>query len=426
MYTVEEKQRREKITKRKKYWFPPEFTVSIVGFSSILALTGCGKQYDVHDKIADSTTVGESISDKVQDELDVESSNAEYIIKRLAAAVNKTDADRISEDEGTETGERPEYDPLKYVDVSGCDIAETAKTQDMDIAEKDIDNAVKEEMMNQNIFSKKEKSESGDIVTIDYTATEEGQKKAFVDVKDEDRIVGDNLFPDKVDEKLVGVKAGDVINVEYSFPKDYKDKNYRGKTFDYHITIKKVKGMTLTDETAVSLSSGAQTTIKEYREYIKSLLEYKKTQELSENGVDALCKNANITGYPDDVLSYDIQQAFIRVYQESGLSDINSDAFKSYVKSIGYDSIDDFTKKMQESVTEALEKEMKVLALAKTYGLWLDDKTLSKEILNQATGYSSAEDYYADYSKYHAQYVMARINIAKEMQKNVKQTKRAG
>ena len=74
------------------------------------------------------------------------------------------------------------------------------------------------------------------------------------------------------------------------------------------------------------------------------------------------------------MLSYDIQQAFIRVYQESGLSDINSDAFKSYVKSIGYDSIDDFTKKMQESVTEALEKEMKVLALAKTYGLWLDDK----------------------------------------------------
>lgn len=389
-------------------------------------MTGCGKQYDVLDKIADFTTVGESISDKVQDELDVESSNAEYIIKRLTAAVNKTDADSTSEDEGTETGERPEYDPLKYVDVSGCDIAETAKTQDMDISEKDIDNAVKEEMMNQNIFSKKEKSESGDIVTIDYTATEEGQKKAFVDVKDEDRIVGDNLFPDEVDEKLVGVKAGDVINVEYSFPKDYKDKNYRGKTLDYHITIKKVKGMTLTDETAVSLSSGAQTTIKEYREYIKSLLEYKKTQELSENGVDALCKNAKITGYPDDVLSYDIQQAFIRVYQESGLSDINSDAFKSYVKGIGYDSIDDFTKKMQESVTEALEKEMKVLALAKTYGLWLDDKTLSKEILNQATGYSSAEGYYADYSKYHAQYVMARINIAKEMQKNVKQTKRAG
>ena len=425
MYT--EKETKEgKTTKRKRYRFPPGLTVSVVGISSILALTGCGKQYDVLDKIADSTTVGESISDKVQDELDAESSNAEYIIKRLASAINETDADSTSEDDDAEVGERPEYDPLKYVDVSRCDIAETAKTLDMDISEKDIDNAVKEEMMNQNIFSKKEKSESGDIVTINYTATEKGQKKAFVDVKDEDRIVGDNLFPDDVDKKLVGVKAGDVIDVEYSFPEDYKDETYKGKTFDYHITIKKVKGMTLTDETAVSLSGGAQTTVKEYREYIKSLLDYKKVQELSESGVDVLCENAKITGYPDDVLSYDVQQAFIQVYQASGVSDINSDAFKSYVKSIGYDSIDDFTKKVQKSATEELEKEMKVLALAKTYGFWLDDETLSKEIMNQVTGYSSAEDYYADYSKYHAQYVMARINIAKEMQKNGRQTKRAG
>lgn len=422
-----EKETKEgKTTKRKKYRFPTGFMVSVVGISSILALTGCEKQYDVLDKIADSTTVGESISDKVQDELDIESSNAEYIIKRLAAVVNDSNTNGSDSDTDSEIGERPEYDPIKYVDVSGCDISKTAEEQNMDISEEDIDDAVKEEMMNQNIFSKKEKSESGDIVTIDYTATEKGQKKAFVDVKDEDRIVGDNLFPDEVDKKLVGVKAGDVIDVEYSFPEDYKDETYKGKTFDYHITIEKVKGLTLTDETAVSLSGGAQTTAKEYREYIKSLLEYKKTQELSESGVDALCENAKITKYPDDVLSYDVQQAFIQVYQASGVSDINSDAFKSYVKSIGYDSIGDFTQKVQETATKELETEMKVLALAKTYDLWLDDKTLSKEILNQVTGYSSAEDYYADYSKYHAQYVMARINIAKEMQKNGKQTKRAG
>lgn len=425
MYT--EKETKEgKTTKRKKYRFPTGFTVSVVGISSILALTGCEKQYDVLDKIADSTTVGESISDKVQDELDIESSNAEYIIKRLAAVVNDSNTNGSDSDTDSEIGERPEYDPIKYVDVSGCDISKTAEEQNMDISEEDIDDAVKEEMMNQNIFSKKEKSESGDIVTIDYTATEKGQKKAFVDVKDEDRIVGDNLFPDEVDKKLVGVKAGDVIDVEYSFPEDYKDETYKGKTFDYHITIEKVKGLTLTDETAVSLSGGAQTTAKEYREYIKSLLEYKKTQELSESGVDALCENAKITKYPDDVLSYDVQRAFIQVYQASGVSDINSDAFKSYVKSIGYDSIGDFTQKVQETATKELETEMKVLALAKTYDLWLDDKTLSKEILNQVTGYSSAEDYYADYSKYHAQYVMVRINIAKEMQKNGKQTKRAG
>ena len=65
-------------------------------------MTGCGKQYDVLDKIADSTTVGESISDKVQDELDIESSNAEYIIKRLAAVVNDSNTNGSDSDTDSE------------------------------------------------------------------------------------------------------------------------------------------------------------------------------------------------------------------------------------------------------------------------------------------------------------------------------------
>lgn len=61
---------------------------------------------------------------------------------------------------------------------------------------------------------------------------------------------------------------------------------------------------------------------------------------------------------------------------------------------------------------------MKILAIAKENNLWLDNEELGKEILNQATGYTGANDYYTDYSKYHAQYVVAKFNIAKEIQKS--------
>lgn len=61
---------------------------------------------------------------------------------------------------------------------------------------------------------------------------------------------------------------------------------------------------------------------------------------------------------------------------------------------------------------------MKVLALAKKYKLWLSDDSLSEGIMKQITGFESAEDYYSTYSQYHAQYCLARINLAKEIQKN--------
>lgn len=81
---------------------------------------------------------------------------------------------------------------------------------------------------------------------------------------------------------------------------------------------------------------------------------------------------------------------------------------------------------VNKKVKENLEDEMKILAMAKKYDLWLDDNELATEILNKTTGYTNADDYYNDYSKYHAQYVLAKLNLAKEIQKNGKQTTDAG
>ena len=40
---------------QKKNKFPPGFAVAAVGLSGILFMTGCAGEYDVLDKVADST-----------------------------------------------------------------------------------------------------------------------------------------------------------------------------------------------------------------------------------------------------------------------------------------------------------------------------------------------------------------------------------
>lgn len=190
----------------------------------------------------------------------------------------------------------------------------------------------------------------------------------------------------------------------------------------YHIVINEVKGMSLTDEVASRLaySNGRQTTVSEYKEYIRHLLEYKELEILSASGVDELCNMCVVKDYPEDVVNYDIQCEFIRLYKEFDIDGSDKDALAKKIESFGYKSLEDFTSEINKNVTENLKKEMEVLALAKKYGLWLSDDELATEILNQTTGYSSADDYYEAYSKYHAQYVVARINIAKEIQKKWK------
>lgn len=68
---------------------------------------------------------------------------------------------------------------------------------------------------------------------------------------------------------------------------------------------------------------------------------------------------------------------------------MEDDVFEDYVKKQGYDSLEDYLKTTTENAKKNLEKEMKILAIAKENDLWLDDEELGKEILNQATGYTS-------------------------------------
>ena len=370
-----------------------------------------GSGYDVLDKIADFTSVGVSLEEKISDRIDASTSDMTYYLKRLDTLMCDYRAEKV-----TDTA-RPEYDPLKYVDVSKCDISKIKLSDENQVTDEKVMDFIYEVLKKEKKYTEKDMAEDGDLVNLDYTMTEKGNLKPFVSVTDETRTVGHNTFPDKIDALLDGAKAGDEIETEYEFPDDYGDEAYAGKVFEYNIKINGVYDIELTDEVVSSLSNGADT-VSEYKKFIKNYLEYLSLNDIGENEVEELCNEAVVKSYPEDVLTYDVQQEFVKIMNLAGVNSMEDDAFEDYVKKQGYDSLEDYIKTTTENTKKNLEEEMKILAIAKENNLWLDNKELGKEILNQATGYTGANDYYTDYSKYHAQDVVAKFNIAKEIQKS--------
>lgn len=409
---------------KNKTDLPKAGTIAIAGIwvmatiASVLSASH-GSGYDVLDKIADFTSVGVRLEEKISDRIDASTSDMTYYLKRLDTLMCDYRAEKVTEDT------RPEYDPLKYVDVSACDISKIKLSDENRVTDEKVMNFIYEVLKKEKKYTEKNMAEEGDFVNLDYTMTEKGNLKPFVSVTDETRTVGHNTFPDKIDALLNGTKAGDEVEAEYEFPDDYGDEAYAGKVFEYNIKINGVYDIELTDEVVSSLSNGADT-VDEYKKFIKNYLEYLALNDIGENEVVELCNEAVVKSYPEDVLTYDVQQEFVKTMNLAGVNSMEDDAFEDYVKKQGYDSLEDYLKTTTENAKKNLEKEMKILAIAKENDLWLDDEELGKEILNQATGYTSADDYYADYSKYHAQYVMAKFNIAKEIQKNGKQFEGAG
>ena len=409
---------------KNKTDLPKAGTIAIAGIWAMATIASVlsashGSGYDVLDKIADFTSVGVSLEEKISDRIDASTSDMTYYLKRLDTLMCDYRAEKVTEET------RPEYDPLKYVDVSACDISKIQLSDENRVTDEKVMNFIYEVLKKEKKYTEKDMAEEGDFVNLDYTMTEKGNLKPFVSVTDETRTVGHNTFPDKIDALLNGTKAGDEVEAEYEFPDDYGDEAYAGKVFEYNIKINGVYDIELTDEVVSSLSNGADT-VDEYKKFIKNYLEYLALNDIGENEVVELCNEAVVKSYPEDVLTYDVQQEFVRTMNLAGVNSMEDDVFEDYVKKQGYDSLEDYLKTTTENAKKNLEKEMKILAIAKENDLWLDDEELGKEILNQATGYTSADDYYADYSKYHAQYVMAKFNIAKEIQKNGKQFEGAG
>lgn len=409
---------------KNKTDLPKAGTIAIAGIWAMATIASVlsashGSGYDVLDKIADFISVGVSLEEKISDRIDASTSDMTYYLKRLDTLMCDYRAEKVTEET------RPEYDPLKYVDVSACDISKIKLSDENRVTDEKVMNFIYEVLKKEKKYTEKDMAEEGDFVNLDYTMTEKGNLKPFVSVTDETRTVGHNTFPDKIDALLNGTKAGDEVEAEYEFPDDYGDEAYAGKVFEYNIKINGVYDIELTDEVVSSLSNGADT-VDEYKKFIKNYLEYLALNDIGENEVVELCNEAVVKSYPEDVLTYDVQQEFVRTMNLAGVNSMEDDVFEDYVKKQGYDSLEDYLKTTTENAKKNLEKEMKILAIAKENDLWLDDEELGKEILNQATGYTSADDYYADYSKYHAQYVMAKFNIAKEIQKNGKQFEGAG
>ncbi|MCR8723608.1 trigger factor [Frigidibacter sp. ROC022] len=85
------------------------------------------------------------------------------------------------------------------------------------------------------------KAKDGDQVTIDFVGSVDGEKFDGGAAEDYPLVLGSGSFIPGFEEQLVGVKAGDELEVKVSFPAEYQAKNLAGKDAVFACTVKAVK-----------------------------------------------------------------------------------------------------------------------------------------------------------------------------------------
>ncbi len=85
------------------------------------------------------------------------------------------------------------------------------------------------------------KAKDGDQVVIDFRGSVDGEDFDGGAAEDYPLVLGSNSFIPGFEEQLVGVKAGDDIEVNVKFPDDYGSENLKGKDAVFACSVKEVK-----------------------------------------------------------------------------------------------------------------------------------------------------------------------------------------
>jgi len=91
------------------------------------------------------------------------------------------------------------------------------------------------------------KAEDGDQLTFDFTGSVDGELFEGGAAEDYPLVLGSNSFIPGFEEQLIGVKAGDELDVKVTFPAEYGAENLAGKDAVFACKVKAVKAPAATE-----------------------------------------------------------------------------------------------------------------------------------------------------------------------------------
>lgn len=306
-----------------------------------------------------------------------------------------------------------EVKALDYVELAGYTGLELTK----EITEV-TDEDVQSEMENTKVAMKEEKAvvADKDTAVIDFVGKREGVAFEGGTGTDYELVIGSNSFISGFEDGLIGVKKGETVDLNLTFPESYKNNpELAGKDVVFTVTVKDVKRKPeLTDEWFQTNTE--YTGLEEYKAQVRSYLETEADDTaqytLETNALNTVVENSKVNKYFRSLVEegekqYENYFLTYASYYNMGLSEFlanNNMSEEDYANT-----------KSQQGVSYA-QVAMIVDAVAEDAGLTTGDEEYQKILTDLATQYSMDIDtlnsFYGEkmvYTSVMSEYVMQHI-----------------
>ena len=276
-------------------------------------LMACGPK--TTDKAAETKETVNAEAAKAESEVKEESQDTDEAKEEATGA----ETDTATEEAAAEV--RPDYDYSKVVkklgSYEGLTVQVAAKTEVTDeMVKTTIDSrlAAYPEVVTEGSV------ETGDIAKIDYCGKKDGVAFDGGTAEGYDLTIGSGQFIPGFEDGLVGVKIGDTVDLNLTFPEGYQAAELAGAEVVFTVTVHSVqRASELTDELAETLSDGECKDIASYEKAVRKELEDQATayQEAEAENLllEEVLNATELDELPADVLDYDAQRS-VAMYEK--------------------------------------------------------------------------------------------------------------
>lgn len=368
--------------------------LAVLAACAALALSACGNE--------DAAKKEETKTETAETETAEKETAEETDGQEEAPAEEEEKEEKPASETTTESGGRlvSVDDPTKYITLAeykGITLENTIEEIDDESVEYEISQRLlenPEEVKNGTV-------EMGDIATIDYVGTRDGEEFEGGSAEGYDLEIGSGSFIEGFEDGVVGMKTGETKDIDLSFPEDYWNEELAGVSVTFRVTVQKVsRAPELTDDW-VAANSEASKTVEEYKEEVKKELQEEAVASAKENlnslAWEQVLEETEVKEYPEQDLKNQIEQAesFYQAYvEQSGMT------MEEFLESQGM-SQEEYDEQNQMYAEYKVKQNLIVQAIMDAEGFTLDDARCQEiqEELMSMYGYDNLAEFVDEYGQ---------------------------
>lgn len=248
----------------------------------------------------------------------------------------------------------------------------TIKGASTKVTNQDVEDKVSElaqDYIEYKEITKRDTVQKDDYLNVDYTTTVDGKKSDDYSDSNLDIHLGDgslNVDEDvDVDDKLIGAKVGDTVEVEFTFPEDYDDTSMAGKKCVMEISINMIEKEVIPEVNDAFIKKNTEyKTLKQYKKQVRDELMSEKKSEAEQTNQETLWNKImdNATQLKD-FSDTDIKQELKNIKAENKeMAEYFGMSVSDFIQQYYEMSLEDYAKEnlKKQCVQDLLLKENKV------------------------------------------------------------------